>query len=385
MQNFTFYNPVKIYFGKDQIAALNEAIPKGKTILFAYGKGSIKKNGVYDQAMAALKGYKIVEFSGIEPNPTYETLMKAVEVARENKVDFILAVGGGSVIDGIKFVSAAINFNGDPWNIMLDAEAPINAAVPFGCILTLPGTGSEMNCGAVISRAATKDKLVFFSSSVFPQFSILDPVTTYSLPTNQTCNGIVDAYVHVMEQYLTYPADAPLQDRWAEGLLLTFLEEAPKVLSAPRDYNARANIMWCSTMALNGLLSVGVPSDWASHRIGHVLTAQFGLDHAETLAILLPNVMRVRRDVKKAKLLQYAKRVWNIDKGSDDQRIESAITKTEQFFRALNMKTKLRGYNIGEEGIPLVLEKLRQNGEVTLGEDGGVTLEVAGEILKQSL
>lgn len=413
MQNFIFHNPTKIYFGKGQITALNEAIPQSsQAIMITYGKGSIKQNGVYDQVMRALQqrnasgesgaaGTKIIEFGGIEPNPTYETLMQAVHLARKSKVDFILAVGGGSVIDGTKFIAAAINFQGEPWDILAGAEATISAAVPFGCVLTLPGTGSEMNAGAVISRAASKDKLVFIDPSVYPQFSILDPEVTYSLPLHQTCNGIVDAFIHVVEQYLTYPQDAPAQDRFAEGLMLTFIEESPKILRDPNNYAARANIMWSAALALNGLIAVGVAPDWAAHMIGHELTAQYGLDHAQTLALVLPNVMRVRKQQKRAKLLQYACRVWGIDAGvtsngggsdgtennvrSEDECIELAIIKTEQFFRELGMKLKLSECGVGEEALKIIPQKLQQHGLTKLGEDGGITPTVCAEILRRSL
>lgn len=412
MQNFIFQNPTKIYFGKGQIAALGSAVPSSvRNIMITYGKGSIKTNGVYDQVIAALREQRgdaaatsavnIIEFCGIEPNPTYETLMQAVELARKNKVDFIIAVGGGSVADGTKFISAAINFRGDDaWDLLVkSATTRVSDAVPFACVLTLPGTGSEMNAGAVISRKTTGAKLVLHDHQLYPQFSILDPETTYSLPHIQTCNGIVDAFIHVIEQYLTYPLDAPLQDRIAEGLLLTFIEETPKVLRNPHDYVARANIMWSATLALNGLIAAGVVSDWATHMIGHELTAQYGLDHAQTLAIVLPSVMRTRKQVKRIKLLQYAERVWGINgahKNSssgnegagldgEDARIEQAIVKTEEFFRALSMKIKLGECGIGEEAVNIIPQKLQQHGLVKLGEDGMITPALVATILRLSL
>lgn len=390
MQNFIFHNPTKIYFGTGQIAALSAAIPANKqTIMITYGKGSIKQNGVYDQVIAALKKRSskttIIEFAGIEPNPTYETLMQAVQLARSNKVDFILAVGGGSVIDGTKFISAAINFAGEPWDILAKSDRVISNAVPFGCVLTLPGTSSEMNSGAVISRKATEDKLVFGDDSVYPQFSILDPETTFTLPQHQTCNGIVDTFIHVIEQYLTYQQNSPLQDRISEGLMLTLIEEAPKVLRNPHDYATRANIMWCATLGLNDLIGAGVAEDWATHRIGHELTAKYGLDHAQTLALVLPSLMRVRKEAKRAKLLQYASRVWGINAGNEDERIEQAIVKTEQFFRALGMKLKFSECGIGEEALTIIPQKLVQHGMPALGEDGKVTPELCAEILRRAL
>lgn len=384
MENFTFYNPVRIHFGKDQISKLKEEIPTSKRVLITYGGGSIKKNGVYDQVMHELKHHTVFEFGGIEPNPQYDTLMRAVELARDNKVDFILAVGGGSVIDGTKFIAAAIPFIGEPWDI-LAKSAPIKAATPFGCILTLPAAGSEMNCGAVISRASSKDKLIFGDPLVFPQFSILDPTFTFSLSERQTANGIIDAFVHVTEQYITYPAGGALQDRFAEGILSTLIEEAPKVYAKHDDYAARANIMWCSSLALNGLIATGVPQDWATHLIGHEITALYGLDHGQTLAIILPSLLHVCRDEKREKLLQYAKRVWNITKGSETEIIDAAIQKTRDFFESLNVKTVFAEYGIGERAVTEVLGQLKRHGLTALGERESITLEVSEKILKASV
>lgn len=387
MQNFIFHNPVKIYFGQGQIASLCEAIPSNKAIMVTYGKGSIKKNGVYDQVMSALQKSmpkKIIEFAGIEANPQYTNLMQAVNLARNEKIDFLLAVGGGSVIDGTKFISAAINFPNEPWDVVANSAQIINP-VPFATILTLPGTGSEMNCGSVISKADIAHKLPFSDPKLFPQFSILDPSVTYSLPTNQTCNGIVDAFVHVIEQYLTHYSEAPLLDRFAEGIMLNLIEEGQKVLRFPNNYNVRANIMWCATLALNGLLSTGVPTDWATHSLGHELTAMFGLDHAQALAVLLPNLLRVRKQTKHYKLLQFATRIFNITEGSNDERIENAITKIEEFFKTMNMKTRLSDYGISGEAIPEIMKNLHKHDRTVLGEDAGVTLEISEEIFRRSL
>jgi len=384
MENFTFYNPVRIHFGRGQIATLKNEIPLDKRILLTYGGGSIKKNGVYTQVKTALNGHTVCEFGGIEPNPRYETLMQAVALIKEHNLNFILAVGGGSVVDGTKFIAAAASFPGEPWDI-LTQHAPINSAVPFGCVLTLPGTGSEMNCGAVISRKNTKDKLVFIHPLVFPQFSILDPTTTFSLPPNQTANGIVDAFVHVIEQYLTYPVNSPLQDRFAEGILQTLIEEAPKVMRNPEDYAARSNIMWCATLALNNLIGCGVPNDWATHLIGHWLTAGYGLDHAVTLAILLPSVLNHQRAQKREKLLQYATRVWNVINPNPEERIDAAIFKTREFFENLGLVTHLSNYKIGEEAIAFVTKKLNEHKQITLGERGDINLEVVEKIMRTSL
>lgn len=385
MQNFTYYAPTKIFFGKGQIASLTKSISLNKKILLTYGGGSIKKNGVYDQVKTALKNHTVFEFSGIEPNPHYETCMKAVDIVKKEKIDFLLAVGGGSVLDGTKFIAAAACYEpGDPWEI-LSKQAEIKKALPLGCVLTLPATGSEMNGGAVISRAETKDKLHFINPLVYPQFSVLDPTTTFSLPARQTTNGIADAFVHVMEQYLTFPVNTPLQDFMAEGVLKTLIQEAPKVLANPNDYDARANIMWSATVGLNNWLSVGVPQDWATHMIGHELTAMFGLDHGVTLAIVLPNLMKVKQKNKREKILQYGLRVWNITEGKEDDRIQKTIDKTREFFESLGIKTHLSDYGIGKKCIPPLLQKLKEHGMTSLGEHGDIDLKQSEEILQRSL
>ncbi len=271
MQNFTLHTPTKVLFGEGQIANLRNEVPENARILITYGGGSVKRTGVLDQVHAALKGLHVFEFGGIEPNPSYETLMKCVEVVHNEKIDFLLAVGGGSVIDGTKFIAAAANYLGEPWDILETYGSKITSAIPLAAVLTLPATGSEMNKGAVITRRATGDKRAFQSPFVMPQFAILDPVVTYTLPAHQVANGVVDAFVHTVEQYLTYPVDAKVQDRFAEGLLLTLIEEGPRALAEPENYDVRANIMWSATMALNGLIGAGVPQDWATHMLGHEL------------------------------------------------------------------------------------------------------------------
>ncbi len=374
MNNFTFWNPVRVHFGEGQIEKLKQEIPPGKKIMMLYGGGSIKNNGVYQQVVKALEGYSVVEFSGIEPNPHYETLMNGVEMARSEGVEYLLAVGGGSVIDGTKFVSVAIPFKGnDPWTI-LSEQAPTEEAIPFGTVLTLPATGSEMNMASVVTKAATKEKRGFMRPELYPQFSILDPTTTYSLPKTQIANGVVDAFVHTTEQYLTRPADAPLQDRFAESLLTTLIQEGPKALALPEDYAVRSNIMWCSTMALNGVIGAGVPQDWATHMIGHEITAEFGLAHGTTLAIVLPSTLRQMKSEKQAKLLQFAERVWNISEGTDSEKIDEAIDKTRGFFEAMGIKTKMSQYDIKPEAIDTMVERLEQKGFVALGENQSITL-----------
>jgi NADP-dependent alcohol dehydrogenase len=379
MNNFTYHNPVRILFGKGQIAELPKLIPPRRKILMTYGGGSIKRNGVHDQVTRALRDRKLVEFGGIEPNPRYETLMKAVQLARRRKIDFLLAVGGGSVLDGTKFIAAAIPFRkGDPWDI-LARHAPVKKAVPLGSVLTLPATGSEMNSFAVISRASTRQKLPFGSPRVYPQFSILDPETTYTLPERQVINGIVDTWVHVVEQYLTYDVNTPLQARQAEAVWLTLIEEGPKVLQAPRDYGVRANLMWCATQALNGHLNVGAPQDWTTHMIGHELTALYGLDHAQSLAVALPGVLRHQKQPKLARLAQYAERVWGLRAGRPEERAEAGIAKTVEFFRSLGMKTRLSEYGVPPNAPDLVAARLARGG---LGEHGNIGSKEVAEILR---
>ncbi len=385
MENFDFFNPVKILFGEGKISEISGEIPSGSKILFTYGGGSIKRNGVYQQVMEALTGFEVYEFGGIEPNPKYETLMKGVEMGRNAGIDFILAVGGGSVLDGTKFIAAAIPFTGDPWTILTGGrKVKIEKVIPIGTVLTLAATGSEMNSGGVISRESTKEKLAFGNPLLYPKFSVLDPTTTYSLPSKQIANGIVDAYIHVTEQYLTYPANVLVQDRWAEGLLQTLIEIGPQALANPNDYETRANLMWCCTMALNGIIAVGAPTDWATHIIGHELTAFFGLDHAETLAIILPSLLLEMKDEKKEKLFQYGTRVWGIDEKTEGMRIIKSIEKTEKFFQSLGIKTKLSEYGISAKDLEPIVERFI-NRNWKLGENKTVTPDVIKRVLINSV
>ena len=385
MNNFSYRNTTRIHFGRGQIAKIRVEIPVDARVLITYGGGSVKNNGVLDQVRTALKGRVCFEFGGIEPNPHLETLMKAVELVRQEKITFILAVGGGSVIDGSKFIAAAALYPNDPWEIIQTCGAHVQQAIPLGSVLTLAATGSEMNGGSVITRAATQDKLFFFSEHVYPKFSVLDPTTTYSLPARQTANGVVDSFVHVIEQYLTYPVNAKVQDRFAESLLLNLLEEGPKALQNPTDYEVRANLMWTATMALNGLIGVGVPADWTTHMIGQEITGLYGLDHGQTLAIVLPAVWRFKKEEKKAKLLQYAERVLGLVEGDDETRLMAAIEHTRQFFESMGVKTSLRDYGLDRNIIPAVTEKLEQHGLVRLGEHSDITPVEAAAILELAL
>ncbi len=359
MYNFEYKNPVKILFGKGQTAKLNEEVPVGANILLLAGGGSIRTNGVYDQVKNALKGFHVTEFWGIEPNPLYETCMKAVDLIKNSKIDFLLSVGGGSVLDATKFIAAAVCFEGgDPWEILVK-RIQVEKAMPLGAVLTLPATGSEMNGNSVISRKSTTEKFAFSSPAVMPQFSVLDPECVFSLPDRQVANGIVDAFVHVMEQYLTFNVNTPLQDRFAESILTTLIEEGPKVLADRADYEAAANFMWCATLALNGLIAAGVAEDWATHQIGHELTAFHGIDHGRTLAIVLPGIMNIRRNQKKEKILQYGERIWGIGEGSEDERIDAAIARTVQFFESLFVPTRLPDYGVPRETVDKIVERFR--------------------------
>ncbi len=385
MNNFTFVNPVKIIFGKDTIKDLSQEIPADSKVLIIYGGGSIKSNGVYDQVVKALSYFEWFEYSGIEANPHYETCMKVVSYINEKKINYLLAVGGGSVVDATKFIAAAACFEGnDPWDI-LSKRAKINKALPFGVVLTLSATGSEMNAGAVITKVATQDKLAFGSAYTYPKFSILDPEVTYSLPKRQVSNGVADAFVHVIEQYLTYPVHAMIQDKFAESILTTLVTEGSKALETPNDYDVRANLMWASTWALNGWIGCGVPEDWATHQIGHELTALYGLDHAQTLAIVLPGVMTILKEQKAEKILQLGQQVFGIYNNlSREERLDNTIKAVENFFEEIQIKTHLSDYGLNKESIDKVCSKLEDRGW-TLGEKSNITPEVVREILMSRL
>ena len=384
MLNFTFQNPTRIVFGEGQISQLRQLVPAGARVLMTYGGGSIKHNGVYDQVKTALKDFTLFEFGGIEPNPSYETLSKAVALVHAEQIDFLLAVGGGSVVDGTKYIAAAARYDGEGWDI-LSKQVKLKTAVALGCVLTLPATGSESNGFAVITKQATQQKLSFGSPLVYPQFAVLDPTVTYSLPAKQLANGVVDAYIHVMEQYLTYPVGAAVQDRFAEGLLLTLLEFGPKAIAATQDYNIRANLMWTATLALNGLIGVGVPQDWSTHMIGHQLTALYGLDHAQTLAIVLPAVMQQQREQKREKLLQYGRRVFNLQHQDEERLIDETISHTRAFFEQMGVPTRLADYGINADAKAAVVAKLTELKAERLGEHGDITPDVVAQILQRAL
>lgn len=385
MLNFTFHNSTRIHFGTEQIAQIAKEIPANARVLLLYGGGSIKKNGVYDQVVDALSEFTWFEFSGIEPNPSYHTLMQSLEVIKQHDIDYLLAVGGGSVLDGSKFIAAAALYQGqDPWDILAKG-AKIEAALPLGAVLTLPATGSETNTNSVVTRDG--HKLAFSHPKVRPLFAVLDPATTLSLSERQLSNGVVDAFVHIMEQYLTYGVNAKVQDRFAEGLLLTLVEEGPKLLQEQtrEDMEVRANVMWAATQALNGLLGAGVPQDWSTHMIGHELTGAHNIDHARTLSIVLPAVMKVQRQQKSDKLLQYAQRVWGIEQGTDEEKIDLAIEKTEAFFRSMQVPVHLSEVDLNESHIDNLIENLSSHGMLKLGEHGDITPEVSRKVLEVAL
>lgn len=377
MYNFTFQNPTKLVFGKGEIAQLSTLIPTEKKVMITFGGGSVKHNGVYEQVIAALKNHNYIEFWGIEPNPEVETVRKAVALGKENEIDFLLAVGGGSVLDGTKLIASALANPGiDPWDIVLQRR--IETAIPYASVMTLPATGSEMNCGSVISCREKKEKYAF--STTFPEFSILDPEVTYSLPANQIACGLADIFVHVAEQYMTTAGQSRIMDRWAEGVLQTVIEIAPKIKENQNDYDVMADYMLSATLALNSMISMGVTQDWATHMIGHELTALHGLTHGASLAIVYPGTLITLKDQKQSKILQYGERVLGITSGSESERINETISKTEAFFRSLGLATRLSEVGVGDETINLIAERFNKIG-VAYGEGRNVTGDVAKQIL----
>ncbi len=385
MRNFELYVPTKIVFGEGEIKKLKDLVPADKKVLMLYGGGSIKSNGVYDQVKEALSDHEVVEFGGIEANPEYQTLLKALHIIKTENIGFMLAVGGGSVIDGTKFLASAALYEGEnPWDILAN-KIRTYEGFPFGTVLTLPATGSEMNSGAVVSRSETNEKLAMGGPGLFPIFSICDPTVVRTIPKRQLANGVADAYTHVLEQYMTYPTGAPLQDRISEGILQSLIEVAPKILEDPANYEDAANFMWCCTMALNGFIQKGVPTDWSVHMIAHELTAHYGIDHARTLAIVLPSAYEKKFEQKKEKLAQYGQRVWNINEGSLEETAKEAIKKTEEFYQSLGIDTKLSKYTDEYEGFSQkVAESLKAHGMIKLGEHGDITPEVAAEIVEMA-
>jgi NADP-dependent alcohol dehydrogenase len=389
MLNFEIQNPTQLVFGKNQLEKLSSYIQKfysGKKILIAYGGGSIEKTGLLAQIESHLQAFHLVKFKGIEANPEFTTLMKAVELIRKEEIGFILAVGGGSVIDGVKFISGAVNYKHDPWDVLLRKEGFVfDSAVPFGTVLTLPATGSEVNSGAVISRSELKMKMTMGGPLFFPKFSFLDPSVVATLPKKQIANGITDAFMHTLEQYLTYPTDNLLQEREAEAILSTLIEIAPQVLKEPTNYKYASNLMWCASHALNGNLRCGVPTDWSTHMIGHELTALFGIDHARTLAIIAPRLYEIKFSNKKEKLTQYGKRVWNLI-GSDEEIAKNAIKKTEEFFISLGIETKISAYTNDVNDVQTIIRnRFEERAWNNTGERQDLTFEEVEKIVKNAI
>ena len=387
MLNFELYNPTNYIFGKNQIEKLAKLVPAKSKVLLAYGGGSIFKNGIYEQVTAALSDFEIVEFGGIEPNPRFETLLKAIEIIKTEKITFILAIGGGSVIDGVKFISGATHFDGNPLDILKNRIlfTDLSKVIPFGTVLTLPATGSEMNSGAVVTIDATQEKLTLGGSALFPKFSICDPTVIQSLPKRQIENGIIDAFTHVLEQYLTYPHDAILQDRFAESILQTLIEIGPDVVQNPSDYKLASNYMWCATMALNGLIQKGVPSDWATHMIGHELTALYEIDHARTLSIIGPNLYKVMFETKKEKLAQFGERVFKVEGNTIDEKAKNAIQKMIEFYHSMGMQTKLSEHTPEfAKTADFIVDRFEKRGWKALGEKQNITPEKVREIVELS-
>ena len=385
MINFNLYNPTNLCFGKDAHEQLATLIPSGSKVLMTYGGGSIKSNGTYEKVIAALSNFEMVEFGGIEPNPDFDTLSRALDIIKTQNITFLLAVGGGSVIDGTKFLASAALYDGDdPWDI-LEKGIRTEVGMPFGTVLTLPATGSEMNSGAVISRRSIGQKRGMGGPGLFPLFSICDPTVVESIPTRQLANGLVDAFTHVMEQYMTYPTPATLQDRISEGILSTLMEIAPSLLENPKDYDLAANFMWSCTMALNGLIQKGVPTDWSIHAVGHELTAAYNIDHARTLAIVLPSMYRYKFKQKQAKLAQYGRRVLGLS-GTDFDVAHEAIDRTEAFFQSLGIATKLSEYGVDTTGIEKrAADQLNNYGWTALGEHKDITPSDVEKILEMAL
>lgn len=391
MLNFDYYNPVRVLFGKDRLEAIGRYVPADARVLVTYGGGSAKRTGLLERVKTVLGDRKVFEFGGIESNPRYETLIKAMDIVRKEKIDYLLAVGGGSVIDGTKFIAIGSDYKGDPGDLLqlgigsLSEEtlSRVGRVIPYGVVVTLPASGSEMNNGACITYKGGKP--LVYSEKIYSQFSILDPTITYTLPKNQVANGVVDTFVHVTENYLTYPVGARIQDRMAEGVLQTLIEIGKNTVQDPTDYEARANLVWCATIALNGFINSGVPMDGTTHMIGLELTVLYGIDHGTTTGILWPAVMDVCREQKKEKLLQFAERIWQIYDGTDDEKISLAIQKTRDFFESVGMDTHLSSYGVDANNIPEILKKLEEHGMTAMSEQHNVGLEMSRKILEKAL
>ena len=367
MNDFTFYNPTKLIFGKGQVEQLKELVPQyGKKVLVVYGGGSIKRNGLYDQVMSVLKGIdsEVFELSGVEPNPRLSTVRRGVEIAKEKDIDFILAVGGGSVIDCTKAIAAGAKYDGDAWDLVTK-KAFAKEALPFGTVLTLAATGSEMNAGSVITNWETNEKYGWGSPVTFPQFSILDPENTFTVPKDHTIYGMVDMMSHVFEQYFNNATNTPLQDRMCESVLKTVIETAPKLIDDLENYELRETILYSGTIALNGMLQMGYNGDWASHNIEHAVSAVYDIPHAGGLAILFPNWMKHNLKVNPSRFAQMAERVFNVDPAgkSEEEVALEGIEKLREFWSSLGAPTRLADYDIDDSQIDLMADKAMVNGD----------------------
>ncbi|WP_417325623.1 iron-containing alcohol dehydrogenase [Halarcobacter sp.] len=374
---YTYHNPTVIEFGQNKIESITNYIPKDSKVLFVYGGGSIKKNSVYEQVVKALNEHTFLEFSGVEPNPTVETMNKAVKLVKEEKIDFVLAVGGGSVIDGCKYLVAASLYDGDAWDF-LDGSAEPKEALPLGAILTLPATGSESNSGTVVSRKETNEKRFFFSPFIFPKFAVLDPSVMSSLDDRQLANGLVDAFVHTCEQYITCPNESLLHDGYSETILKGLVSLA-KDWDKRDTYNWQENLMLLANQALNGFIGSGVAQDWATHMIGHELTAFYGLDHGRSLAVVQPQLLRVMFEDKKEKLLQMGQNVFNINDAQE------TIIKIEELYHCLGVSTNLSDYEIDDKVVSNVTSALEKHGMTAIGENQNITLDKVKEILNLTI
>lgn len=358
MKDFVFRNPTKIIFGKNSMNQIGENARKfGNKILLTYGKGSIKNNGIYDKVTGQLDGFEVKEFGGIEPNPRVETVRAAVKEFKDFNPDLIIAVGGGSVVDGSKLIASSLHYEGDPWDFLIDEKTEPAKYVPLAVVLTLSATGSEMNSGAVITKLETNEKPFFVRYSLYPKFSILDPQNTFTVPKDQTAYGVVDAFSHVLEQYIHTTKDVPLQDRISEGILLTLIENGLIAINEPENYNARANVMLCATMALNDILTMGTGSEWGVHALEHEFSAFYDIPHGAGLAIITPRWMTEVKDYKFSKLCQYGKRVFNLE-GNDSSIVDQAITKTFDFFKSLGVKVNFSDWGIDDKHFAEMTDRL---------------------------
>lgn len=367
MESFTFYNPTKLIFGKDQIQQLPDQLPQNtKKVLMIYGGGSIKSNGVYDQVMEQLNKaeVEVLELTGVEPNPKLSTVHEGVKICKEEDIDFLLAVGGGSVIDATKTIATGAKYDGDAWDLVTRKESPTDA-IPFGTVLTLAATGSEMNAGSVITNWETNEKYGWgHPPFTNPKFSILDPTYTQSVPRDQTIYGMVDMMSHMFEQYFHTPTQSPVQDEMIEGVLRTVIRTAPKLLEDLESYEHRETILYAGTIALNGMLQMGYRGDWASHNIEHAVSAVYDIPHAGGLAILFPNWMKHNLNVNEERFAQLATNVFGVEaEGKTTQQIaEEGIQALRDFWTSIGAPETLRDYDISDDKFDTIVDRAMKRG-----------------------